>query len=340
MLVQENVSLKKLNTFGIESHARFFVEISHTEDLQEAMTDSRFTGLKHMILGGGSNVLFTQDWPGLLLLNRMEGIGTIGEDSKHVWIKAKAGTEWHNLVMHSVGNGWGGIENLSLIPGSCGAAPMQNIGAYGRELKDVFESLEAIDLQTGQLCIFDSTKCNFGYRESIFKREANGRYFISSITLKLNKQPDLNLSYGDIKMTLMEEMRISEPTVKDVSQAVIRIRQSKLPDPAELGNAGSFFKNPEIEQDVFEKLKEKHPLMPAYPATKQGHTKVAAGWLIEQCGLKGKRVGNCGIHARQALVLVNYGDAEGGEIWSLAQEVIAAVSDKFGISLSPEVNLV
>ncbi len=340
MQVQENGSLKKLNTFGIESHARYLVEVDNVSDLQEALADSRFVGMPQMILGGGSNVLFTHDWPGLLLLNRMEGIETIGEDSKHVWIKAMAGTEWHKLVMHSMENGWGGIENLSLIPGSCGAAPMQNIGAYGRELKDVFESLEAIDLSTGELKVFNSTQCNFGYRESIFKHEAKGQYFISSITLKLTKQPILNISYGDLKMTLFEDMKVSEPTVKDVSQAVIRIRQSKLPDPAELGNAGSFFKNPEIENAVYESLKEKHPLMPAYPATKPGHTKVAAGWLIEQCGLKGKRVGNCGVHARQALVLVNYGGATGGEIWSLAQDVIAAVNDKFGISLSPEVNLV
>ncbi len=340
MLLQENVSLKKLNTFGIACNARYLVDIGDATDLQEALADSRFAGIPEMILGGGSNVLFTQDWPGLMLLNRMQGIETIGEDSKHVWIKAMAGTEWHKLVMHSVDNGWGGIENLSLIPGSCGAAPMQNIGAYGRELKDVFENLEAIDLKTGELTVFDSAKCHFGYRESIFKHDAKGQYFITSITLKLSKQPELNISYGDIKMTLFEDMKVSEPTVKDVSQAVIRIRQSKLPDPSELGNAGSFFKNPEIENTVYESLKEKHPVMPAYPANKSGHTKLAGGWLIEQCGLKGKRVGNCGIHARQALVIVNYGGAKGDEIWSLAQEVIAAVSDKFGVILCPEVNLV
>ena len=260
------------------------------------------------------------------------------ENDDNIWIKSGAGVAWHDLVMHCVNQNYAGIENLSLIPGTVGAAPMQNIGAYGIEIKDVFEDLEAIEIATGKTKIFDQQICNFGYRESIFKHEAKGKYIILNVTFKLNKKPTFYVEYGAIKDTLAE-MGIAELSIKAISDAVIHIRQSKLPNPAEIGNAGSFFKNPEIQKTQFEKLKAQFPTIPSYPVS-ETTTKVPAGWLIEQAGWKGQRFGNVGVHAKQALVLVNYGGGKGEEIKTLSQKIQVSVKEKFGIQLSAEVNFV
>ncbi|MDZ4758913.1 MAG: UDP-N-acetylmuramate dehydrogenase [Bacteroidota bacterium] len=338
MLLQVNIPLQSLNTFGINAFAKYFVEINTIESAQEFFAEKKFDTEKKLILGGGSNILFTKDYDGIVIKNNIIGIEKIQEDESHVLLKANAGSTWHQLVLHAVANNWGGVENLSLIPGLCGAAPMQNIGAYGVELKDVFESLEALNIETNQIQTFTHADCEFGYRESVFKNKLKNQFLILSITLKLNKKPIYNTSYGAIQTTL-EYMGIIEPTVKSISDAVIQIRSSKLPNPAELGNAGSFFKNPEIPIGQYEKLQLQYPLLPNYKGSIPNHLKVPAGWLIEQCGWKGKVVGNTGSHKFQALVLVNYGNATGAEIYKLAQDIIASVKDKFDIVLKAEVNL-
>lgn len=338
MKLQTQVSLKPYNTFGIDAVADYLVEVHTVEEIREVLANERLKALPRLILGGGSNVLLAGDYHGLVILNRLKGIERLHEDPYHVWIKASGGEVWHQVVLYAIANNLAGIENLSLIPGSVGAAPMQNIGAYGVELVSVFDSLEALNLQTGEVEVFDAEACQFGYRESVFKTSLRGQYFILSVTLRLNKSPKFQVNYGDIKQTLAD-MRVYELSIKAVSDAVIKIRQSKLPDPNELGNAGSFFKNPEIPQAQYDELQEKYPLMPSYP-TQPGMVKVPAGWLIEQCGWKGKRVGNTGSHARQALVLVNYGNATGHEVWALAQHIKQSVKDKFDIDINPEVNVV
>jgi UDP-N-acetylmuramate dehydrogenase len=340
MNVKQNYSLRPFNTFGIEALAANYAEVFNENDILELLTNKSLQHQEKLILGGGSNILLTGDFDGLVIHNRIQGIELVKETNEHVWVKASAGEVWHQLVMHSVANGYAGIENLSLIPGCCGAAPMQNIGAYGVELKDVFDSLEAIHINSGEKVIFSKSDCAFGYRESVFKNEAKGVYIITSITLRLNKQPHFHVDYGDLQKILYEDMMVNELTLRNVSDAVIKIRQSKLPDPKELGNAGSFFKNPEIPIAQYEALKTNHPLLPGYPSGKQGMIKLAAGWLIEQCGWKGKRIGNTGCHAKQALVLVNYGEASGDEIWAHATHVINDVWQQFGVKLSPEVNLI
>ncbi len=339
MQLEENKSLKSLNTFGIDAFAKYFVEINTIADAQTFFAEKKFDPEKKLILGGGSNLLFTKNYDGLVVKNSIEGIEITKEDDNHVWLKAKAGTIWHQLVLYAVANNWGGIENLSLIPGLCGAAPMQNIGAYGVELKDVFISLEALNLESNQIQIFNHADCEFGYRESVFKNKFKNQFLIVSITLKLNKKPVYNISYGAIQTTL-EHNGIMEPTVKSISDAVIQIRSSKLPNPAELGNAGSFFKNPEIPKQQYEQLQLQYPLLPSYKGSIPNHVKIPAGWLIEQCGWKGKQIGHTGSHKYQALVLVNYGNATGDEIYKLAQDIIASVKEKFGVELTPEVNLV
>ncbi len=337
MTIRENVTLQPHNTFGIDVSARYFTRVK---------TKEQFIGLiphfgdynKILILGEGSNVLLCNDFDGLVIINEINGIEIEKEDDDHIWIQSFSGTSWHELVMYCVGRGYGGIENLSLIPGTVGAAPMQNIGAYGVELKDTFVSLEAIDLETGDTFVFDKEVCMFGYRTSIFKTSAKGKFFIYSITLKLSKQPVVNTSYGDIQKVLAEK-NISAPTIRDVSDAVIQIRRSKLPDPKEIGNAGSFFKNPEVEKSIADKIKSKYPQMPFY-ILPDGRAKIPAAWLIEQCGWKGKHIGNTGNHAKQALVIVNYGNASGEEIWRHALNVQDSVKQQFGITLEPEVNII
>lgn len=338
MDLQENATLQPYNTFGIEASTRYLVRINSLPQLQEFIAHPTLSKLPRLILGGGSNVLFTQDWEGVTLLNELKGIEIISEDENDVVIKAASGENWHSLVMYCVERGFGGIENLSLIPGTVGAAPMQNIGAYGVEIKNVLETVEFFDFESNSVKIFTNSECEFGYRESIFKRELKNKVFILGITIKLSKKPTFNTSYGAILQTL-EENKVEELSVKAISDAVIQIRQSKLPDPEKLGNAGSFFKNPEILTEKYKILKEKFPDMPGYLVNSE-KTKVPAGWLIEHLGWKGKVVGQTGNHKKQALVLVNYGDAKGNEIYEHAQKVIASVKQYFDIQLIPEVNVI
>jgi UDP-N-acetylmuramate dehydrogenase len=335
--MQENVSLRSLNTFGIEARARRLLTLSSHEDLEQTARETDVFRTEHLILGGGSNVLFTRDYPGTVVLNRLPGISVEAEDEDAVWIKAGAGVVWHELVMFAVERGLGGIENMALIPGLCGAAPMQNIGAYGAEIKDVLTRVEAFHPGDLASVSFTNQECRFGYRESIFKREAKGRFVITSITLRLSKRPQLNTSYGTIAAEL-DAMNIHEPTVADVSQAVIRIRQSKLPDPAVLGNAGSFFKNPVVSPETAAHLRQLIPDLVEYPAA--GGVKLAAGQLIEKAGWKGRKVGQCGVHERQALVLVNHGGATGEEIFTLSEAIPRDIREKFGVELEREVNVV
>ncbi|MDX1618663.1 MAG: UDP-N-acetylmuramate dehydrogenase, partial [Balneolaceae bacterium] len=281
---------------------------------------------------------FVADYKGLVLHIAIGGIEKIEEDDRHVWIRTGAGENWHRLVRYCVDRGWGGIENLSLIPGTVGAAPIQNIGAYGVELQEVFESLEAINVQNGEAETFSKSRCRFGYRDSIFKRELKGKYVVTRVVLRLSKQPVLNTSYGAIE-SMLKEKGIEDPDIRDISDIVIEIRESKLPDPAKVGNAGSFFKNPVIDLDRYRQLKREYPSMPGY-SLDGNRIKVPAGWLIEEIGWKGKTVGNTGTYRQQALVIVNHGGATGEEILELAQQIKESVAETFGIELVPEVNII
>jgi UDP-N-acetylmuramate dehydrogenase len=338
MEIKQHVSLRDLNTFGLESEARYFADIRSEAELKSLLSDSMYRSVPRFVLGGGSNILFTQDVDALVIHPNIKGIEIINEDESSVWLKVGGGEVWHDLVMYCVHNNYAGIENLSLIPGTVGAAPMQNIGAYGVEVKDVIESVRAISIATGEERIFSNEECEFGYRESIFKKQIKDQYIITGVIIKLQRRPVFRIEYGDIRNTLAE-MRVNELSIRAVSDAVIQIRQSKLPDPAKIGNAGSFFKNPEIEEALYNILKEQFPEIPGYP-TEPGKIKVPAGWLIEQAGWKGFRDGQIGVHERQALVLVNYGGGKGGDIRSLAEKIKISVADKFGIQLATEVNFV
>ncbi|MDO1447869.1 UDP-N-acetylmuramate dehydrogenase [Rhodocytophaga aerolata] len=338
MHIQKNISLKSYNTFGIDATAAYFIEIRTVAELQELLTHSIYKAMPKLILGGGSNLLFTQDFDGLVIKIAIEGIEKINEDAQHVYVQAGAGVVWHQLVLYCIEHAYAGIENLSLIPGTVGAAPMQNIGAYGVEIKEIFDRLEAVHIDTGNIRVFTNEECQFGYRESIFKKELKGQYVITRVTFRLGKVPAFNTSYGAIQDTL-KQMNVENLTLRSVSDAVIYIRRSKLPDPAEIGNAGSFFKNPEIPTKQYENLKIHYPQMPGY-VTSDKTVKVPAGWLIEQSGWKGKRLGDTGVHKNQALVLVNYGNAKGNEIKALAEEVQKSVLAKFDIQLQPEVNFI
>lgn len=338
LTIQSNVSLKSYNTFGIDVTTRYLVEVDNDEDIQTLLQLPNIQTLPKLILGGGSNLLLTQDFNGLVIKIKIKGIETIKEDQDHVWLRVGAGENWHEFVMYCVERGLGGIENLSLIPGTVGAAPMQNIGAYGVEIKDTFDRLEAVDIATGVKRIFTNTDCRFGYRDSVFKNEAKEQYIITYVQFRLDKNPVFHISYGDIQKTL-EQIGVKELTIKAVSDAVIKIRRSKLPDPAEIGNAGSFFKNPEISASQYEALKSEYPDIPGY-VVNEDIVKVPAGWLIEQCGWKGKRFGNIGVHTRQALVLVNYGGGKGQEIKQLSEKIQISVQERFGICLHSEVNFV
>lgn len=338
MNIQKNYPLKNLNTFGIDVKAQLFADIKSEEQLYLLLTDKNFKEIPKFILGGGSNILFTQDFPGIVIKNSIPGIEIIKENENNVLVKSGAGESWHDLVLFCVGRNLGGIENLSLIPGTVGAAPMQNIGAYGQELKDVFEYLEGFYIDSGEKANFTKDKCRFGYRDSIFKRELKNKFVITSVVLQLSKNPVLKLDYGTVKEEL-EKLNLKKITIKNVSDVICKIRKSKLPDPKQIGNAGSFFKNPEVSEDIFSKLKAEFPAIIGYPLENK-KVKLAAGWLIEQCGWKGKRVGNTGSHSRQALVLVNYGGAKGSEVLKLAEEIEESVKNKFGIELEEEINIV
>jgi len=335
MHIQNEVSLKAHNTFGIEVKARKFVEVTQITDLQSLLTQ---TTEPILILGGGSNVLFTQDFEGLVIKIKLQGIQVIKENEDFAWLEVAAGEVWHELVLYCVENGYGGIENLSLIPGTVGAAPMQNIGAYGVEIKEVLEQVKAVHRNTGEVHIFNNESCNFGYRESVFKNIHKDQFVITGVTLKLSKKPTFNTSYGAIQDTL-KTSQVDTLSLKAISDAVCQIRNSKLPNPKEIGNAGSFFKNPVIAQAQFEALKERFPTIVGYPLP-EAQVKVPAGWLIEQSGWKGKRFGNIGVHTRQALVLVNYGGGNGAEIRQLSEDIQASVLEKFGIEIKPEINII
>lgn len=338
--IRSNISLKPYNTFGINANSRFWVEINDTTELQELFSDDTWHQIPILVLGGGSNILLIDNFDGLVIKNNIQGIHVIREDEQHFWVSAGAGVNWHQFVMYCVSHNFAGVENLSLIPGTVGAAPMQNIGAYGVEIEQVFESLEALHIQTGQIRSFTHADCQFGYRESIFKKALKGQYIITRVTFRLNKVPIYHTSYGAIQETL-NQMGIhnDQLSIKAISDAVIQIRQSKLPDPSIIGNAGSFFKNPEIPFSLYETLKSAYPEIPGYPSTDK-HIKVPAGWLIEKSGWKGHRTNDAGVHTKQALVLVNYGNATGSEIIQLAYAIQSSVKERFGIDLSPEVNIV
>ncbi len=337
--IQNNRSLVGLNTFGIDVNAQYFVSVDSAPELSELVAQSQWQAMAKVVLGEGSNILLTQNIDGLVIKNNIPGIEKTDENKDHVWLKVGAGENWHRFVLYCLAHDYAGVENLSLIPGSIGAAPMQNIGAYGVEIKDVFEQLEAISLTDGATQVFSHKACHFGYRDSIFKNEQRGRYAITTVTLRLNKRPLFNISYGAIKEVLsqrgIDEKHLS---IRAISDAVIHIRQSKLPDPKKIANAGSFFKNPVITQEELATLRTHFEDIPHYPDA-NSHVKVPAAWLIEHCGWKGKRLRNIGVHDRQALVLVNYGGGSGMELKALAEAIQQSVFDKFGIRLTPEVNI-
>lgn len=335
MDIKHHVSLKPYNTFGITSYAKDYAVFTSEEELKALLSEDKLSGLPY-ILGGGSNVLFTTD-PAVILKNEVMGIEVIREDEQYVYVRTGAGENWHQFVLHCLENNWAGVENLSLIPGNTGASPMQNIGAYGVEIKDVFYSLEAFHLSDKTRVTFFHADCEFGYRESVFKNKYKGQFVILSVTFKLSKTPHFNTSYGAVEAEL-ERMGVASLSIKAISEAVIRIRTSKLPDPRKIGNAGSFFKNPEVGAEVYMRLKADYPGLVAYPVEKR--YKLAAAWLIEQCGWKGYREGDAGVHEKQALVLVNYGHATGDEIFRLSEKIIESVNDKFQIRLQREVNVV
>lgn len=333
-MIQTNKNLKEYNTFGISVKAEMFAVFSSIEELKQIL--SFRNDKKLLVLGGGSNLLLTKDFEGLVIKNEIKRFEVIEESASEVIVESGAGENWHEFVLNCIDKGFGGIENLSLIPGSVGASPMQNIGAYGVEIKDVFESLSAFHIASGEIHYFDKTKCEFGYRESIFKNKVKGEYIILTVTFRLTKNPTINSSYGAINDQL-KVMGIHEPTIKELSDAVVAIRQSKLPDPKIIGNAGSFFKNPTVEITLLEQIQKNYPDIPNYTA--ENGRKLAAGWLIEKAGWKGRTFDNYGVHKLQALVLVNYGNCTGQEIFDLSSQIIQDVFEKFGVLLEREVNI-
>lgn len=336
MHIEENKSLKKYNSFGIDCTANYFSSIQSVEALKEILSSNEYTPL--FILGGGSNMLLTKDIDALVLHIDLKGITLVSENDNEVIIEVMAGENWHQFVEYCLDHNYGGIENLSLIPGNVGTAPIQNIGAYGVELKDVFESCEALHIESQELTRFELADCQFGYRDSIFKREAKGKYVITSVRFKLTKhQHQLRKSYGAIQDEL-DASGVQNPTIQDISRAVINIRESKLPDPKILGNSGSFFKNPVVSLAAFNEFRQKHPEAPYYEVSAT-EFKIPAGWLIEKAGWKGRRIGDAGVHEKQALVLVNYGNASGTDIWHLALMIQKQVKEHFGVFIEPEVNV-
>lgn len=339
MDIRENISLRSFNTFGIDVTAKQFASFSTIDELQQLLAlQTANKRQQPLILGGGSNILFSSDIEGIVLKNELKGIELVKEDDDYYYVKAGAGENWHSFVLHCIRNNYAGIENLSLIPGNVGASPMQNIGAYGVEIKDVFHELEAIHIKERNTETFSLNDCAFGYRESVFKRKYKDQFVISNVTYRLCKQAKFNTTYGAIEQEL-EKMQVKEISIQAISQAVINIRSSKLPDPKVIGNAGSFFKNPEIHNEQFIALKAVFPTIVGY-AAEHNKIKLAAGWLIEQCGWKGYREGDAGCHAKQALVLVNYGKAKGKDIYDLSQKILDSVKEKFGVDLEREVNII
>ncbi|MFT0213265.1 UDP-N-acetylmuramate dehydrogenase [Pseudomonas sp. F1_0610] len=333
--LQYDVSLKPYNTLAIDVKAKYFVSAQSLIQIQQALAFAQAQGIPFFLLGGGSNLVLTQDIPYLVLHIATKGIQVLSEDQQHVTLEVQAGENWHAFVQWSLAQGWSGLENLSLIPGTVGAAPVQNIGAYGVEVKDYLDSLTALDTQTGEVLDFSNAKCQFSYRESYFKQHL-GRYLILSVRFRLNKQAKLHLEYGPIRQQLAEE-GIAEPTPQQVAAVVCTIRQSKLPNPAELANTGSFFKNPLVSTAQVQRLKQAYPDLISYNLSNE-QAKLAAGWLIEKAGWKGYRQGDAGVHAKQALVLVNYGNASGKDILQLAQKIQQTIRDKFQVSLEIEPN--
>ena len=333
MKIQENISLKQYNTFGINATAKRFVSVNSSKELKKIITSEKDI----FLLGGGSNMLLTSDIEKLVVHLNLKGIIVNDTEKEFVFVTAEAGENWHEFVIWCISQNYGGLENLSLIPGNVGTSPIQNIGAYGVEIKDTFHQLEALEIKTGKLKIFNGEDCNFGYRNSVFKNESKGKYIITNVTFKLtNAKHKTNTSYGAIQEILKE---IKAPTIKDISNAVIAIRESKLPNPEEIGNSGSFFKNPVVNQKSFKILLKKYPQIPHYIVSKK-EIKIPAGWLIEQCGFKGKRFGDAGVHTKQALVLVNYNNATGKEIYKLAQNIQQKVKETFAIGIDIEVNVI
>ncbi len=338
MQISRHVNLRPFNTFGIEVYCDYFAEIRSVSDFKKLTEDPVFRSNPRLIVGGGSNILFTGDFKGIVIRNQIKGIEVITENDHDVVIKVGAGEVWHEFVMFCISRNYAGLENLSLIPGCVGASPMQNIGAYGVEIKETFYSLEAYDLVNAQQRIFSKEECGFGYRESVFKNKYKDQYLIAYVTFNLKKNAPLNTSYGAIN-TELQAMHVENPTIKDVSQAVINIRQSKLPDPKVTGNAGSFFKNPEVSASKFGELKKKFDQLVAYPLA-NGDYKLAAGWLIEQCGLKGFEINGAAVHTKQALVLINKDNCKGEDVLKLSGHVMKEVFNKFGVQLEREVNIV
>ena len=336
MKISENISLKKYNTFGIDVNARYFVELSTVKELQTLVLSDIFRNNSHLILGDGANILFTKDFDGLVIKPAFKEIEIVRETGSEIFIKAFSGEIWHDFVMKCCEKNWNGLENLAYIPGSVGASPIQNIGAYGVEIKDVLDSLEAFNLETKNIEIFQNADCKFDYRESVFKHEYKEKYVICSVTFRLSKLPEFNTNYTAVNDEL-KRMNVSELSAKVIAEAITNIRKSKLPETSEIGSAGSFFKNPTVSQDFFQSLKVQHPNIIAYPTSSS--VKLSAGWLIEQAGWKGFREGDAGVHAQQALVLVNYGHATGVEILNFAHRIMASVKSKFGVELTPEVNI-
>ncbi len=337
--IREIISLKRYNTFGIDTTARYFATFDSADQLEPLFNAARQLDTKlELVMGEGSNILLTQQINGLVLKNEVGGIHEVDTDDQNVYLKAGAGINWHSFVLHCVANNYAGVENLALIPGSVGAAPMQNIGAYGVELKDVFHELDAYHIEDKQTRVFTLEECGFGYRDSVFKNKYKGQFIITAVTFRLNKTAVLNTSYGAIE-TELKKMGVTSPGIKSVAEAVCSIRRSKLPDWKVLGNAGSFFKNPQITTDEFKALQESNPGVIGFPLPGD-KVKLAAGWLIEQCGWKGFRQGDAGCFALQALVLVNYGSASGAEIYNLSSEIIDSVKNAFGVTLEREVNII
>lgn len=337
MTIQKDYDLTDLSTFHVKVKVKLFCEINTEQDFLDLIQTDEYKNNQKLFIGGASNILFTKDFDGIVVCNRLKGIEITKEDTENVWIKANGGEIWHDFVLFAVNKNYWGVENLSLVPGTVGAAPVQNIGAYGTEVKDTIENVEALDIETGRKKIFSKDECQFAYRESVFKNKLKGKYFITAVVFKLSKIPKTNITYRALK-DYLEKNNLTVKNAKDVSDIVSEIRRTKLPDPKVLGSAGSFFKNVYVDSAKLAELKKEYETVPAFE--ENGKIKIPSGWLIEQCGWKGKRVGNVGVHDKQALVLVNHGGATGEEVLALANEIVDSVYKKFGLKISPEVNLI